>query len=232
MRTFCHERFAECWASREILATARCFSVKRLAIRWGWHYLCFTITKRLYEKTKQKKMCNRAVCHKSQSAAWLSELIIYFTSCALILGVRLLTILTHLWSETKIVILTHPTKTQRKWTHRKRMKRPAWCSPCNTVSNAIKPWATDPNAKKFNANSTLWNGAPRTREHLKDAESVGLSGEWLHFQYSKSLRTNYFPIFSYDRFVLRFSQNEAVSVSWRLTASLSLSDFKILRISP
>ena len=164
---FCHERFAECWASREILATARCFSVKRLAIRWGWHYLCFTITKRLYEKTKQKKMCNRAVCHKSQSAAWLSELIIYFTSCAFILGVRLLTILTHLWSETKIVILTHPTKTKRKWTHRKRMKRPAWCSPCNTVSNAIKPWATDPNAKKFNANSTLWNGAPRTREHLR-----------------------------------------------------------------
>ena len=160
------------------------------------------------------------------------DYVLHFTSCAFILGVRLLTILTHLWSETKIVILTHPTKTKRKWTHRKRMKRPAWCSPCNTVSNAIKPWATDPNAKKFNANSTLWNGAPRTREHLKDAESVGLSGEWLHFQYSKSLRTNYFPIFSYDRFVLRFSQNEAVSVSWRLTASLSLSDFKILRISP
>lgn len=216
---FCHERFAECWASREILATARCFSVKRLAIRWGWHYLCFTITKRLYEKTKQKKMCNRAVCHKSQSAAWLSELIIYYTSCALILGVRILTILTHLWSETKIVILTHPTKTQRKWTHRKRMKRPAWCSPCNTVSNAIKPWATGPNAKKFNANSTLWNGAPRTREHLKDAESVGLSGEWLHFQYSKITKNKLFPYFSYDRFVLRFSQNEAVSVSWRLTAS-------------
>ena len=80
MRAFCHERFAECWASREILATARCFSVKRLAIRWGWHYLCFTITKRLYEKTKQKKMCNRAVCHKSQSAALLSELIMYFTT--------------------------------------------------------------------------------------------------------------------------------------------------------
>lgn len=30
---------------------------------------------------------------------------------------------------------------------------------------------------------------------LERAESVGLSGEWLHFQYSKSLRTNYFPFF-------------------------------------
>lgn len=67
---------------------------------------------------------------------------------------------------------------------------------------------------------------------LEGAESVGLFGEELHFQYSKITKNDYFPIFSYDRFVLRFSRNEAVSVSWRLTASLSLSDFKILRNSP
>ena len=40
-----------------------------------------------------------------------------------------------------------------------------------------------------------WGGFYKLEHPLQDAESVGLSREWLHFQYSKYLRTNYFPFF-------------------------------------
>lgn len=200
MRAFCHERFAECWASREILATTQCFSVKRLAIRWGWHYLCFTITKRLYEKTKQKKMCNRAVCHKSYRN-WSYTSLPAPSSSAFGFW--------PFWRTFEAIPKSsswHTPQRRKENGHTENeWKDPLDVHPAiqsRTLSSHGQRTQMPRNSTRTQRSETghqervnTWGGFYKLEHPLKDAESVGLSGEWLHFQYSKSLRTNYFPFF-------------------------------------
>ena len=68
---------------------------------------------------------------------------------------------------------------------------------------------------------------------MKDAESVGLSGEWLHFQYSKSLRTNYFPFFIRPLRFEVFSERsgQCFMASNRFLVSFRFQDFGELPVN-
>ena len=189
-------------------------------------------------------MCNRAVCHKSQSASLLSELIMYFTTLpapsSSAFGFW------PFWRTFEAKPKSSSWHTPQRWKENGNTEN-EWKDPLDvhpaiqsrTLSSHGQRTQMPRNSTRTQRSETghqervnTWGGFYKLEHPLKDAESAGLFGEELHFQYSKITKNELFPYFSYDRFVLRFSRNEAVSVSWRLTASLSLSDFKILRISP
>ena len=152
-------------------------------------------------------MCNRAVCHESQSAAWLSELIMYFTTLpapsSSAFGFwpfwrnfeakpkssswhtpQRRKENGHTENEWKVALDVHPAIQSRTLSsHGQRTQMPR---------NSTRTQRSETGHQE---RVSTWGGFYKLEQPLKDAESVGLSGEWLHFQYSKSLRTNYFPIF-------------------------------------
>ena len=152
-------------------------------------------------------MCNRAVCHKSLSASWLSELIMYFTSLPAPSSSAF-----GFWpfwrtfeAKPKSSSWHTPQRRKENGNTENEWKDPLDVHPAiqsRTLSSHGQRTQMPRNSTRTQRSETghqervnTWGGFYKLEHPLKDAESVGLSGEWLHFQYSKSLRTNYFPIF-------------------------------------
>ena len=170
-------------------------------------------------------MCNRAVCHKSQSAAWLSELIMYFTtlpapsSSAFGFWPFWRTFEAkpkssswhtpqrrkengHTENEWKDPLDVHPaiqSRTLSSHGQRTQMPRNSTRTQRSETGHQerVNTWGVFYKLRVENVSTFLWTFLLPwvIRTPLERCWERRTLRRGLHFQYSKSLRTNYFPIF-------------------------------------